>query len=116
MCAPRPRSVCSTFSARPPPPPTCAASRPLTGSGAAELLRAHERALTETAAILRTSPENVVGVVRARERVLREIEKLTGARAEQIPVQLEARIEMGAQAEGALSVGVDAAALAEALR
>ena len=85
----------------------------VTGSGAAELLREHERPLTETAPSLRRSPENVVGVVRARERVLREIEKLTGARAEQIPVQLEAQIEMGTQAEGALSVGVDAAALAE---
>jgi alanyl-tRNA synthetase len=83
----------------------------LTGSGAAELLREHDRALGETATILRVPPENVVDVVRTRERVLREIEKLSGARAEQVPAQLQARMQPGGKVGGALSV--DAAAIAD---
>jgi alanyl-tRNA synthetase len=86
----------------------------LTGAAAAELLREHDRRLGETAAILRVAPENVVGVVRTRERILREIEKLTGARAEQVPAQLQARMETGGGGEGAPSV--DAAALADEAR
>ena len=44
----------------------------LTGSGAVELLREHDRLLTEIAAELRARPEGALDVVRAHERVLRE--------------------------------------------
>jgi alanyl-tRNA synthetase len=88
----------------------------VTGPVAVELLLAHDRALGEVAAIVRASPRDVVDVVRARERVLREVEKLTGARAEQVPARLQARLQEGAHVEGALNGGVEIAALAETAR
>ena len=47
----------------------------VTGSGAAELLRAHERLLGEIAAELRSRPEDALAVLRAREQERRELER-----------------------------------------
>jgi alanyl-tRNA synthetase len=47
----------------------------LTGSGAAELLRDHDRLLTEIAAELRTRPQDALAAVRAREAERRELER-----------------------------------------
>jgi alanyl-tRNA synthetase len=47
----------------------------LTGSGAAELLRAHERLLGEIATELRARPEGALAALRARERERRELER-----------------------------------------
>jgi alanyl-tRNA synthetase len=85
----------------------------LTGSGAVELLREHDRLLGEIAAELRTRPEGVVDVVRTHERVLREAGKIAGAPLEQIPSRLKAQIGMNATLDGALSVGVNIAELAK---
>jgi len=66
----------------------------VTGSGAAELLRAHNHLLGEIAAELRARPEDALGVLRARERERKELER---------------SLREGAGANGA---GVDIAALA----
>ncbi len=47
----------------------------VTGSGAAELLRAHDRLLGEIAAELRARPEDALAALRAREREGRELER-----------------------------------------
>ncbi len=83
----------------------------VTGSGAAELLRAHERLLGEIASELRARPEDAVALVRTHERVLREAGKIIGTSVEQIPGRLQAQIQAGASIEG--SPGVGAAELAE---
>jgi alanyl-tRNA synthetase len=88
----------------------------LTGSGATELLREHDRLLGEIASELRTRPEDAVDVVRTHERVLREAGKLIGASAEQIPVRLKAQIGADGKLAGRPSVGGDPAALAAGAR
>jgi alanyl-tRNA synthetase len=85
----------------------------LTGSGAVELLREHDRLLGEIAGELRTRPEGVVDVVRTHERVLREAGKIAGVPVEQIPSRLKAQIGMNATLDGAPSVGVNIAELAK---
>jgi alanyl-tRNA synthetase len=47
----------------------------LTGSGAAELLREHDRLLAEIAAELRARPQDALGALRAREAQRRELER-----------------------------------------
>ncbi len=47
----------------------------LTGSGAVELLREHDRLLTEIAAELRTRPKDALTALRARESERRELER-----------------------------------------
>jgi alanyl-tRNA synthetase len=47
----------------------------ITGPAAIDLLRAHDRQLVEAAALLRTSPENVVSAVAEREAKRRELER-----------------------------------------
>ncbi len=47
----------------------------LTGSGAVELLREHDRLLTEIAAELRARPQDALTVLRARESERRELER-----------------------------------------
>jgi alanyl-tRNA synthetase len=47
----------------------------LTGSGAVELLREHDRLLVEVAAELRARPQDALGALRAREAQRRELER-----------------------------------------
>jgi alanyl-tRNA synthetase len=56
----------------------------VTGPVAIKLLRAHDRELSEAAALLKTTPENVAELVADRERKRRDLEKQlrSGARAE----------------------------------
>ena len=53
----------------------------LTGSGAAELLRDHNRLLTELAAELRARPQDALAALRARESERRELERAVRERA-----------------------------------
>src|SRR4051794_27513569 len=56
----------------------------VTGPVAIKLLRAHDRELTEAAALLKTTPDNVAEIVADRERKRRDLEKQlrSGARAD----------------------------------
>ena len=47
----------------------------VTGSGATELLRAHDRLLSQIAAELRSRPQDALAALRARERERKELEK-----------------------------------------
>jgi alanyl-tRNA synthetase len=53
----------------------------ITGEAAIEQLRAHDRALSEAARVLRTSPLQVAEIAAERERARRELEKRTAAEA-----------------------------------
>jgi alanyl-tRNA synthetase len=67
----------------------------LTGSGAAELLREHDRLLGEIAAELRVQPREALTALRARESERRELER---------------SVREGATADGAAAVDVEALA------
>ncbi len=67
----------------------------ITGPVAVDLLRHHDALLTETAAILRTSPENVVSAVAEREAKRRELEKQQKAGgADRVVVSADAAVDV----------------------
>jgi alanyl-tRNA synthetase len=69
----------------------------LTGPPAVELLRHHDRVLTEAAGLLRTSPDNVAVAVAEREHRRRELEKqLRQGSPGQVSVSADAAVEIGA--------------------
>jgi alanyl-tRNA synthetase len=80
----------------------------ITGPAASDLLRDRDRSFEAMAATSRISPERLPEIVNEREMQLRAIEKITGARAEQVPALLG---EMHAHGESggslALRAGVD---------
>ena len=60
----------------------------ITGPAASDLLRDRDRSFEAMAASSRISPERLPEIVNEREMQLRAIEKITGARAEQVPALL----------------------------
>jgi alanyl-tRNA synthetase len=67
----------------------------ITGPVAVQQLRHHDALLTESAALLRTSPENVVSAVAERELKRRELEKqLKAGGSEQVSVSVDAAVEV----------------------
>jgi len=60
----------------------------LTGAGAGELLRARERELADIAQTMRTTYDRAAEAVRAREQLLRAIEKAAGVKADRVPARL----------------------------
>jgi alanyl-tRNA synthetase len=77
----------------------------VTGAVATELLRERDRELAEVAQTLRTVPGRVLATVTERERILREIEKAAGVKAERAPARLAALLESGAAGEDGLAIG-----------
>ena len=94
----------------------------LTGSGAAELLRAHDRLLGEIAAELRARPEEAPAALRARERERKELERSlregsggTGAAVDVAALAATAQTVSGAPMLTATVEAADAQALLETL-
>jgi alanyl-tRNA synthetase len=83
----------------------------VTGAVATELLREHDRQLAETARVLRITPEQVAETVTERERILREVEKAVGVKAERLPARVMALLGDGA-GEGSSASGGSAHDLA----
>ncbi len=94
----------------------------VTGSGAAELLRAHNRLLGEIAAELRARPEDAPAALRARERERKELERSlregsggTGAAVDVAALAATAETVSGAPVLTAIVEAADAQALLETL-
>ncbi len=86
----------------------------VTGAVATELLRERERELAEVARTLRTTPGHVAETVAERERILRDIEKAAGVKAERAPARLAALLESGAPGGDGMAIGRSPHELAQA--
>jgi len=86
----------------------------VTGAVATELLRERERELAEVARTLRTTPGRVAETVAERERILRDIEKAAGVKAERAPARLAALLESGAAGGDGMAIGRSPHELAQA--
>jgi alanyl-tRNA synthetase len=71
----------------------------ITGAAASELLRARARELAEVAKTLRTTPERSAAAAAERERIVREIERAAGVKAERVPARLAALARQGGAGE-----------------
>jgi len=86
----------------------------VTGAVATELLRERDRELAQVARTLRTTPGHVAETVAERERILREVEKAAGVKAERAPARLAALLQSGAAGGEGMAIGRSPHELAQA--